>query len=131
MSAEAAWTLVREPATFLHVAWPLLGARGALPERWEQGCIVQLRLLGLGVLPLWRHQIAIVDLDDERRTLATEETAVVLRRWRHRISVAPEGAAECRYVDEIELDAGALTPVAALLVRGFFRWRQRRWRALA
>lgn len=131
MPAEAVWALVQQPATFQWVAWPLLAARGPMPARWEQGCIVELRLLGLGVLPLWRQQIEIVELDHGRRILATEEKAVVFRRWRHRISVAPEGAAECRYADELELDAGALTPVGALVVRAFFGWRQRRWRTLA
>ena len=40
-------------------------------------------------------------------------------------------AGRCRYTDEFEVRAGRFTPVAAAIIRAFFRYRQMRWRRLA
>ena len=54
-----------------------------------------------------------------------------IRRWRHEVFVTSLDANTCRYEDRIEIDAGAFTPVVTAFASVFYRYRQRRWRALA
>jgi hypothetical protein len=54
-----------------------------------------------------------------------------VRDWRHRITVDGEGWGSTRYMDEIEVRAGALTPLVWLYANLFYRYRQMRWRRLA
>jgi hypothetical protein len=45
--------------------------------------------------------------------------------------VRPLEAGTCRYSDEIEIDAGLLTPLVWLFARVFYGHRQRRWQKVA
>jgi ligand-binding SRPBCC domain-containing protein len=81
------------------------------------------------VLPTWRHTIRIEAVDDASRTLRTQEQGGLLKTWNHTIQVEPH-AAGCRYVDRVEMQAAALTPIAGLIAKMFFRYRQRRLRRL-
>lgn len=135
LPAGSAWELAKRSDTFLYVVRGLLGVRvlgGAeLPERWRAGDAVQLRLLIGGVIPANRHELRVVEVDDERRVARTNEHGGLLRAWNHRISVAPEGEAASRYTDEVEVRAGPLTPLVWAGGHLFFAYRQRRLRRLA
>jgi hypothetical protein len=56
----------------------------------------------------------------------------LVRRWDHRIRIrpGPDGRSTL-YRDEIDIEAGALTPAVGLRAQGLYRGRQRRWRRLA
>ena len=51
--------------------------------------------------------------------------------WSHRITVDDEGWGSTRYLDEIEIAAGVLTPFVWVYAQLFYRYRQWRWRRLA
>jgi hypothetical protein len=68
--------------------------------------------------------------DASRGEVRTEESGGPLRTWRHRLTAEPVDDRSCRYADEVELDAGRLTPATAAVVRLFYRYRQHRWKAL-
>ncbi|MBJ7451380.1 MAG: hypothetical protein JHC71_04755 [Blastococcus sp.] len=131
--ADVVWHAVRQPATLVHVAAPLL----RMPELegrtapWTPGDSVTTRLRLLGVVPLHRHTVTIELVDDARHTLQTDERGGPLTVWRHRITVEPVDPGSCRYTDEVLVGAGRLTGAAHLLVRVFYRWRHLRWRRLA
>lgn len=128
LPADLVARLMSKPALLQHVTWPVLIIRG-LPETFELGQRVVVRLSLFGVVPLWKHTITVIAASDlEART---EEHGGPMRVWRHHLLVAPVSAASCQYTDEIVLDAGRLTPVALRLVDLFYRYRHRRWRALA
>ncbi len=106
---------------------PTRGRSGGLPEGEElRGWL----LLG-GVVPFSRHRLRVEALDPVARELRTDEGGGLVRRWRHRIGVTPIGPDRCRYVDEIDIDAGVLTPAVRAFAEVFYRARQRRWRRLA
>lgn len=107
-------------------------ARGTLPTLWpSDGTPVELVVRPLHLPPGWHHTIRVVELDTAGGVLRSEEHGGPLRRWEHTIRVQPVHPDRCRYVDDVLLDAGALTPVAAVLTEAFYRWRQLRWRRLA
>jgi hypothetical protein len=132
-SADVVWQTLQSPATLVHVARPL----ARFPDlegrttAWREGETVSTRVLLLGVLPFSRHRLTVESVDHAERRLQSDEAGGPIRSWRHLISVDPEGEDSCRYTDVVEIDAGALTPAVAVVAGGFYRWRQRRWRALA
>lgn len=106
---------------------PARGRRGRMHEGDElRGWL----LLG-GVVPFSRHRMRIERIDHAERILRSDEGGGAIRSWRHLIRVTPLAPGRCRYEDVIEIDAGPLTPLVRLFAEGFYRVRQRRWRALA
>lgn len=133
-AADEAFAAARSPATLASIAKPLLVfaplAGETLPERWEEGTKVALRLYGFGIIPLGRHAIEIVRIDVAERRLETRETGRLARVWNHRIEAAELPDGRCAYRDRIEIEAGVWTPFVAALARVFFWHRQRRLRRL-
>ena len=131
--ADLVWDTVKRTDTLRYVTRGLLGFRpeGELPERFAEGETYRMRLLFFGVLPAWRHEIRIAGVDDAGREIRTEEHGGPIRSWQHRIAVDDEGWGSTRYLDEIQVAAGVLTPLVWFYTQLFYRYRQRRWRRLA
>lgn len=55
----------------------------------------------------------------------------LISRWDHWIAIATGEDGTTRYVDRVDIEAGALTGLVAAFARVFYAHRQRRWRALA
>lgn len=129
MPAEIACALARRPQTLCYVLRPLLSWRGDVPDRVEVGAEVAVRLRFFGVLPAWRHRIRIVSASATETV--THERGGPIRTWRHRLVFEPTSDGGCRYTDEVDIDAGALTPLVTGFAQLMYRWRRRRWRTLA
>ncbi|MGH2978781.1 MAG: hypothetical protein ACRDLQ_03985 [Solirubrobacterales bacterium] len=131
--ADVVWDTVKRTDTLRYVTRGLLGFRidGETPERLTEGETYSMRLLFFGVLPAWRHEIHVARLDEAAHEIRTEERGGPVRSWRHRIAVDGEGWGSTRYLDEIEIAAGALTPFVWAYAQLFYRYRQMRWRRLA
>ena len=84
-----------------------------------------------GFVPLSKHRIRVVSIDDDAHTFISAESGGAVRNWDHEICVGAVDGGNCTYVDRVEIDAGALTPVVHALATVFYKYRQRRWRALA
>ena len=128
ISADRACALAQRPAMFRHVVWPVI-ATGELPKQMEVGEEVAFRLWFFGVLPGWTHHLRLVSLDT--REIYTNEHGGPVLTWNHRLSFESGTESSCRYTDEIEIRAGLLTLPTVLFAHLVFRWRHRRWRALA
>jgi hypothetical protein len=128
LSASCVESLLRRPALLRHVAWPMLALLD-LPDQFEVGVPVVVRLRLLGVVPLWRHTVTVVS--DRQSELRTAEHGGPIRAWDHRLIVESLGPRSCRYTDRVTFDAGHATAVSAAFVKAFYRHRHRRWTALA
>jgi hypothetical protein len=132
-SADAVWAAVTTPETFVHVIGAAL--RYPVAERaggpFGPGWTIEGRLYLFRVLPVWRHRITVDEIDPIARILVTTEGGGPVSLWRHRIAVEPIDPTRCDYSDEIDIEAGALTPVVVAFATVFYRYRQRRWRRLA
>ena len=131
--ADRVWSAMQYPGTFLYVARGLLGVPSLQGrcEPFHQGEAGTGWLFLFHVIPLSRHTIEVVSIDDDRRTITTHEHGGLLRRWDHTLHVEPLDDSRSRYADTIELDAGALTPLMARVASAIFRYRHRRWHRLA
>lgn len=128
LAPEAACALAQKPALFQHVVWPLF-TTGSLPERLEVGERASARLYLAGVVPAWRHHLQLVAL--EPCEIRTNEGGGPVAVWNHTLTFEPASDGGCRYTDAIEVRAGLATLPAVLVAHLIFRWRHRRWRALA
>lgn len=132
-SADAAWAAVQRLDTFRYVTRGLLGFRipEGTPEELEEGMVARGRLLFFHVLPAWNHEIRAVRVDRDAREILTSEHGGPVSNWGHLIKVDPVTENRCRYTDQIEIEAGLLTPLVWAYAHLFYRYRQARWRRLA
>ena len=128
---DVVWEVVKRSSTLVYVTRGMLAFEGAehFPSRWTEGNQVDTRLRFFGFLPAWRHRLQVARVDDERRIIQTLEGGGLVNNWDHRIEVDEAGEGT-RYVDEVEIEAGALTSIVWLYAKALYRYRQRRLRRL-
>jgi uncharacterized protein YndB with AHSA1/START domain len=129
--ASRVWAATRTPGAFRYVTRGVLRITG-LPRtgRFGQGTRVEGWLLLGGVLPLHRHHLEVVRVDETAMTLSSHEWGGVLRRWDHDIVVERLHGDRSRYTDRVRIDAGPFTMPVVMFAWLFYRYRQRRWRQL-
>jgi hypothetical protein len=130
--ADRVWEAMQHPGTFLYVCRGLLGfpALAGRTTSLVEGEVGTGWLTLFHVLPLHRHTIHVLRVDQQTRRIETEERGGVLRRWHHVLHVEPAGDGRSRYCDTVDLDAGPLTPLVAGFSTALYRYRQRRWHRL-
>ncbi|MBX7056039.1 MAG: hypothetical protein K1X36_13885 [Pyrinomonadaceae bacterium] len=130
MSAVEAWQTVRKSSTLVFVTKGLLGfAQDSFPIEWIEGETVKTRLFLFNFIPVWKHQIHFLRVDDKQFELYTNEKGGMISVWNHLIKVESgndENQRPCLYTDRIEIEAGILTPVVWCFAQIFYRYRQRR-----
>ena len=136
--AERVWHEVRTTRLLRHVAGPILVFRPvdppAFPERWPEGRhLVKLRAFGL--LPLGSQWIVTSVSRPEDQTAGTYRirdagSGTLVRVWDHRITISARGDGRADYRDDVDVEAGILTPFVWGFVHAFYRYRQWRWRRL-
>lgn len=65
------------------------------------------------LIPLWRHTIRVVEVDQATRTLRSHEQGGILRAWNHTLHVEPADGQRCRCSDTVDIDAGPWTGLVA------------------
>ena len=121
------------PALLRFIAWPLLmftsREPGGFPPLWAQGKH-RVFMWCLGFIPLGPQTIDISWGRDAEGNfwIRDDGKGLVVRRWDHRIAVAPASGGKTLYTDEVEIGAGLLTPLVWAFAAVFYRWRQRRWK---
>jgi hypothetical protein len=136
ITAEEAAALVAIPALLNHIAAPLLRFVAldppALPDVWGERRYHVRVLLG-GLLPLGRQWIDISRHSGPAGGFRMRDNGSgdLARRWDHWITITPDAAGGCTYTDDVEIEAGLLTPFVWSFAKLFYAHRQRRWRVLA
>jgi hypothetical protein len=128
-SAEKVWGALQRKETFLFITRGMLGFSGSAgwPERFTQGLEIQCRMWFMHLVPGWRHYLNVISIDHDSMELVSNERGGAVRRWNHSIRVKPDSSSTCHYEDEIDIDAGAFTPLIWLYAHVFYRYRQQRW----
>jgi hypothetical protein len=128
------WEKISKPESLQFVASPLLSFAplepGVLDSEWEVGREYLLKLYLLKFIPLGRHSIKIVKVDRDQSTILSRESGLLAPVWNHNISFQEIKPGLVIYADEIEVQAGLLTPFIWLFAHVFYRHRQRRWKVL-
>ena len=117
-----------------HVASPLVSCSPvngtAFPATWTEG-IHWVRLMLIGLPPVGRQAIVISEpLLPGGFAIRDTGHSALIRVWIHLITIQPHpDGSLCR--DQVEVFAGALTPLVWMFAQILFRHRQRRWLRLA
>jgi hypothetical protein len=134
--ADRAWAEVQTSRLLHEICWPIIRLRpaagdAAIAERWQVGATNRLRTAMFGLIPLGTRVLHWESIDPGRREMQTREHDGLIRRWDHRIQVEAVAPGQCRYTDDVEVDAGLLTLPVWLFAQMFYRHRQRQWRRVA
>jgi hypothetical protein len=133
-NATQMWTELQIIGSLIRVASPILTFKSqpgqSLPVTWQIGHTYVLDLFAFHILPLGKHYIGIRQIDDANREIFTNEHGSLTRTWNHRIQIEPLTESTLRYTDEIEIEAGILTPFIWVFAHIFYRHRQRMWKEL-
>lgn len=128
------WQKLSKPESLEFVASPLLAFTpiepGVLGSEWETGRDYTLKLFFLRFIPLGRHTIQLVTVDEDQKLISSRESGLLAPVWNHNISFHELEPGLVSYTDEIEIRAGWLTPLVWLFAHVFYRHRQRRWKVL-
>lgn len=132
-TAANAWQMLLQRNAFLYITRGLLGFRGAenWPEEFEEGQVVETKLLFFNIIPAWEHRLHVIRIDHENMEIASQEGGGIVRQWDHRKWIENGSESSCLYVDEIDIDAGVFTFFIWIFAHVFYRYRQRRMRKLA
>ena len=134
-NADIAWATVQTSSLLQEVAAPLVSIRPLpgerLPEHWRAGSTIRCRVFLFGMIPTGIHTIIAERIDPAAREIQSRESDPLVAQWDHLIRVHPVSENSCRYSDELEIEAGWLTPLVWLFAAGFYRHRQRRWQGVA
>lgn len=131
---NSVWQHLQTSALLHHVAAPLIRFEphdGAFPDRWHSG-EYRADMLLFGLIPLGWQAIVIEQPEPlgDIRFLRDNGYGPLIKRWDHWIAIGTEEGGT-RYLDQVTINAGPLTPVVAQFARAFYAYRQRRWRELA
>ena len=118
---------------FLYVTRGMLGFKGAeeWPEAFEEGQVLETRLLLFNVIPAWKHRLRLIRVDHENMEIDSREDGGFIRRWNHRKWIEDQSEHSCLYTDEIDIRAGILTWLIWAYAHLFYRYRQKRMRQMA
>jgi hypothetical protein len=129
--ADLAWRIARKTSGQLYLNRFIFAYADDLPEIRNEGYTVETRVKLLGFIPAWKHQQRFARVDDETREILVRERAAPYDVWDHLMQVNALGEARCRFVDQIEVGAGPLTPVVWASAWLLCRIRMRRLAELA
>lgn len=98
-TADRVWQAMQHTASFLYVTRGLFGfpALAGRTDPIRKGEIGTGWLLLFHAIPLSRHTIHVVDLDQDTQTIRSREHGGFLRAWNHTLHVEPVGVNTCRY----------------------------------
>lgn len=85
----------------------------------------------LGFIPAWNHRQHFARVDDENREMLVEEPGTPYEVWNHLMRADVLADRRCRFVDQIEVEAGPLTPIVWISPSLLCRIRMRRLSELA
>lgn len=129
-SARTVWDCATSYAALHHVCAPLLTFEGApVTGHLQQGDDLSVRVRLFGRLPPQDYRMTLLEVDPDGMRFVSDERGAGVDRWRHSLHVVetPDGA---RLVEEIEIEAGWLTPLFVRWARVLYRHRHPRRLAL-
>lgn len=135
MDIETAWRKVNTSALLEFVSKgkiKFIPTGGKFPAIWEEGMTVTTKMMAYGFVPFGGlHTLLFAKIDQDGKTMVTEEKDDFAKVWNHKISMrALEGSA-IYYEDEIVIYGGVLTRFISWWANSFYKHRQRRWYLIA
>jgi SAM-dependent methyltransferase len=140
-TVSEAFDALHNPEVFRAVSKPFLGFEALQPSefpvRYESGKSYVVRVKALGVLSLGTQEInPVTGSEGMARTFCDNGRGLTgalaqVTRFRHTMTLRPSGVGPTILEDELDFDAGVLTPFMGLGFRVFWWWRHRMMKRLA
>lgn len=132
---ERAWQAVQTTRLLEYIAAPLVRfdplQPSRLPETWVEGSY-QVSMKIFGWFSFGKHWIVISKPQAENGPYHIRDNGYGdhIKKWDHWINIQDALDEKTLYTDQVDIEAGLLTPVVWLFSQVFYRYRQRRWREL-
>lgn len=140
-TVSQAFDALHNPEVFRAVSQPFLGFEAVspvrFPTRYESGNSYVVRVRALGVLSMGTQEInPISTAEGMTRTFQDHGRGLTgalaqVTRFQHTMTLRPSGVGPTILEDELDFDAGILTPFMGLGFRIFWWWRHRMMKRLA
>lgn len=129
---ENIWGKLQNVDTLIEICKPKASFKSIseIPEKWEKNIIYKFKLFIYGFIPVGTHEIRLVDVNESKKEILSEEHNSVVKVWNHLISMAEIEGNRTLYTDVVELNAGIFTYFTALWSISFYKHRQRKWRKI-
>jgi hypothetical protein len=134
--AQRVWEEIGKTRLLQYVCAPMQYFRPidppTFPEHWHEGQF-KVALRAFGFLPVGTQWVVISFSEgaNSSRQIRDNGHGNIAKRWDHLITIAPRDDGNTDYRDEIDIEAGFLTPFIWAYAWLFYHHRQRRWRKLA
>jgi len=107
----------------------VLTYEGLPTEPAVEGQVIVVKIKRWGWFPMGTWTMEIVRRDDKNHILESREHGGPVRCYRHRLEIVPIDAANTRYTDYLDVDAGILTPFLSPMFRTMYEHRHEARRA--
>ncbi len=133
---ETVWKHLQKPKLLDFIAKPLVKFNYpnefVNDETWKVGSYsVQLKLFGL--IPIGKQNINIefpFENSESFMKLRDNGNSQMINKWDHWIEIEAIDKNKTKYIDEVFIEAGILTPFVWCFAFVFYNWRQFRWKKL-
>ncbi|MGI3169203.1 hypothetical protein ACRARG_08635 [Pseudooceanicola sp. C21-150M6] len=124
VSPDALWAVTKDLDALREMNARMVKMEGLPSGNMYAGQDMTIRTSLFGLLPAQDYRIVITDLDDTAREFRSSEHGSGVKTWNHigRVIATPTGA---RLIDEIEIDAGGMTPLVVGWANLLYRSRHK------
>lgn len=129
VNIETLWNDILDPQALSDSMKGRVAYIGLPTETIYEGQVANIHLKYWGWLPLGAWRIEVVRVDHENHILETREGGGMFKSYHHRLELVATGDNSCRYTDNLTVDAGIFTALAASTVPSMYRERHRQRRA--
>ena len=134
-TVDDAWSALDDPTVFQKVSKPFLAftpiSPAVFPNRYLSGESYQVEAKAFGLISLGRQEInPVMTTDGLHRTFIDNGRGLsgplgVMKHFHHTMTLRPSGRGPTLLTDELEWDAGILSPLFWVGFRFFWWWRHR------
>lgn len=119
---EAVWDVALDFQKLAELSAGSVVYRGLPAGRVGQGDVIAFEVSPFGLLPWKPYRVEMIEVDHDAHRFVSLEHGAGVKTWRHTLTLRTEGDAT-RQIDEIEIDAGVMTPVIVRLARRMYAKR--------
>ena len=121
-SPDAVWAFAKDFSQLAPLSAGSVEFRGLSDVPVVQGQVVEFQVKPFYAKTFKPFRVTMVEVNDTARRFVSQEEGAGVKSWRHTLSVSENGSG-ARQVDEIEIDAGLMTPLIAFFARRMYQKR--------
>jgi len=121
--ARQVWKVTTDLDHLETVTAGLLAFRDLPSETIYRGQHIKVQVSLFGKLPYQPYEMTVTDFDDDNMTFRSNEVGAGVKSWRHSLAVLAQDGGGARIDEQIEVNAGWLTPIFAAWARFMYRKR--------